>query len=66
MNPKFLIIAALVCMAAVPAFGTFGIVIGGTTLSAAGTTLLAAGLLSAKAIGIGVGYGLASRRVTIS
>merc|ERR1712088_790628 len=62
MNQKVLVLAALVCLFAVPALGTFGIVIGGLTLTAAQTTVLAAGLLGAKLLGVGIGAKLASRR----
>ena len=63
MNQKALVLAALVCLFAVPALGTFGIVIGGLTLTAAQTTVLAAGLLGAKLLGVGIGAKLASRGV---
>ena len=63
MNSKLLIIASLVCMAVVPAFGTFTIALAsGYGLTAAGTTLLASGLLAAKVTGIAIGLGL--RRVS--
>ena len=63
MNSKLLIIASLVCLAAVPAFGTFTIALAsGYGLTAAGTTLLASGLLAAKVTGIAIGLGL--RRVS--
>merc|ERR1712045_346226 len=61
MNQKVLVLAALVCLFAVPALGTFGIVIGGLTLTAAQVTVLGAGLLGAKLLGIGIGAKLASR-----
>jgi len=54
-------LAALVCLFAVPALSTFGIVIGGLTLTAAQTTLLGAGLLGAKLLGVGIGAKLYSR-----
>ena len=63
MNQKVLVLAALVCLFAVPALGTFGIVIGGLTLTAAQTTLLGAGLLGAKLLGVGIGAKLYSKGV---
>ena len=63
MNSKILITASLVCMAVAPAFGTFAITFAsGAGLTAAGTTLLASGLLAAKVTGIAIGLGL--RRVS--
>merc|ERR1712244_41848 len=61
MNQKVLVLAALVCLFAVPALSTFGIAIGGLTLTAAQTTAIGAGLLGAKLLGVGIGAGLASR-----
>ena len=50
-------------MAVGPAFGTFTIALAsGYGLTAAGTTLLASGLLAAKVTGIAIGLGL--RRVS--
>ena len=50
-------------MAVVPALGTFTIALAsGYGLTAAGTTLLASGLLAAKVTGIAIGLGL--RRVS--
>ena len=63
MNQKVLVLAALVCLYAVPTLSTFGIAIGGLTLTAAQTTALGAGLLGAKLLGVGIGAGLASRGV---
>ena len=63
MNTKFLTLAVLLCISIIPALGTWEIVLGGATLSAAGTSLLAAGLLGAKAVGIAIGSRLASKGV---
>ena len=63
MNSKLLAISVLVCIYAVPALGTVEVIIGGTTITAATTTVLAAGLLGAKVLGLGLGLGLASRGV---
>lgn len=61
MNPKFLTIAALVCICAAPTLSTIELAIGGLTLSATATTALAAGLVGAKVLGVAVGAGLGSR-----
>merc|ERR1711944_229729 len=61
MNQKVLVLAALVCLFAVPALSTFVIAIGGLTLTAAQVTVLGAGLLGAKLLGVGIGAKLASR-----
>ena len=63
MNQKLLVLAVLVCVFAVPVLSTIELAIGGLTLTAAQTTLLGAGLLGAKALGVGLGAGLASRGV---
>ena len=59
-------ISVLVCIYAVPALGTVEVIIGGTTITAATTTVLAAGLLGAKVLGLGLGLGLASRGVWLT
>jgi len=61
MNSKLLAIAVLACIYTVPALATVEIIVGATTISAGTTTLLAAGLLGAKVLGLGLGLGLASR-----
>ena len=61
MNSKLLAISVLVCVYVMPALATVELVIGGTTLTAGATTVLAAGLLGAKVLGLGLGLGLASR-----
>merc|ERR1712154_384044 len=60
MNQLFAL-STLVCVFAVPVLSTIELAIGGLTLTAAQTTLLGAGLLGAKLLGVGVGAGLASR-----
>merc|ERR1711963_902380 len=60
MNQLFAL-SALVCVLAVPVLSTIELAIGGLTLTAAQTTLLGAGLLGAKLLGVGVGAGLASK-----
>ena len=65
MNTKYLIAAALLCISVTPALGTWEIALGGATLSAAGTGLLAAGLLGAKAVGIAIGARLGSKGVRL-
>jgi len=60
MNQLFAL-SALVCVFAVPVLSTIELAIGGLTLTAAQTSLLGAGLLGAKLLGVGVGAGLASR-----
>merc|ERR1712244_64339 len=60
MNQLF-VLSALVCVLAVPVLSTIELAIGGLTLTAAQTTLLGAGLLGAKLLGVGVGAGLASK-----
>ena len=63
MNQLFAL-SALVCVFAVPVLSTIELAIGGLTLTAAQTSLLGAGLLGAKLLGVGVGAGLASRGVS--
>ena len=63
MNSKLFAIAVLACIYTVPALATVEIIVGATTISAGTTTLLAAGLLGAKVLGLGLGLGLASRGV---
>merc|ERR1711992_139283 len=61
MNQKLLFLAALVCVFAVPVLSTIELAIGGLTLTAAQTSLLGAGLLGAKVLGVGLGAKLYSR-----
>ena len=61
MNSKLLVVSVLVCVYVVPALATVELIIGGTTLTAGTTTVLAAGLVGAKILGLGLGLGLASR-----
>jgi hypothetical protein len=61
MNSKLLGVAVLVCVYVVPALATVELVIGGTTITAGATTVLAAGLVGAKILGLGLGLGLASK-----
>ena len=61
MNSKLLGVAVLVCVCVGPALATVELVIGGTTITAGATTVLAAGLVGAKILGLGLGLGLASK-----
>ena len=65
MNANFFTFVAILCISVIPAMGTWEIVLGGATLSAAGTSLLAAGLIGAKAYGVAIGAALASKRVRL-